>query len=80
MLMSTAKGRNISIPNPVEALLGHAKSDDDVHMIAVVLLRWVFQRSRNTVTLGRIIVDQIGDSEHAAIRPLDQLILNAISY
>src|SRR5262245_1879651 len=60
-------------PNPVEAFLRHAKGDDDVHMVAVVFLRLVLERGRNAVALGRIVIDQISNPEHAAPRSFDQL-------
>lgn len=60
-------------PDPVKTFLRHAKGDDDVHMVAVVLLRRVFQRGRNTVALGRIVINQVGNPEHSAVGRFDQL-------
>jgi hypothetical protein len=42
-------------------------------MVAIVLLRGVFQRGGYAVALGRVVIDQIGDLEHAARSGLDQL-------
>ena len=42
-----ADRERVFAPNPVEALLCHAERNDDVHMIAVVALRRVFQRRQN---------------------------------
>src|SRR5262249_55643488 len=42
---SVANRQGMLTPNPVEAFLGHAEGDDDVYMVAVVLLRRIFQRS-----------------------------------
>ena len=53
-------------PNPVEAFLRHAQGDDDVHVVAVVLLRRVPQRGGNPVPLGRIVIHQIGNFEDPA--------------
>ena len=36
-------GQRVFAPNPVKAFLGHSEGDDDVHMVAVVLLGRVFQ-------------------------------------
>ncbi len=63
-----ADRQRVLAPNPVEAFLRHAEGDDDVHMVAVVLLRRVFQRGGNAVALGRIVIDQVGDPEDAARR------------
>src|SRR3546814_11648544 len=41
-----ADREGVFAPNPVEAFLRHTKRDDDVHMVAVVLLRRVFLRDR----------------------------------
>ena len=42
-------------------------------MVAVVLLRGVFQRGGNLVALGRLVIHQIGDAQHASLGRLDQL-------
>ena len=42
-------------------------------MVAVVLLRRVFQRGGNAVALGRVVIDQIGDPQDAAVGRLDEL-------
>ena len=68
-----ADGQRVLAPDPVEAFLRHAEGDDDVHMVAVVLLRRVFQRGGHPVALRRVVIDQIGDPQHAAVRRLDQL-------
>ena len=60
-------------PNPIEALFGHAKGDDDIYVIAVVLLGGVFQRRRNLVPFGSFVIDQIGNPQNASVRCLDQL-------
>src|SRR3546814_1318577 len=60
-------------PNPVKAFLRHAERDDDVHMIAIVLLRGVFERGGNTIPLGCVIVHKVSDAKDAPFRRLDQL-------
>ena len=60
-------------PDPVEPFLGHAERDDDVHMVAVVLLACVLQRGGNPVAPGGVIINQIGDPEDPALLRLDQL-------
>jgi len=60
-------------PDPVEALFGHAQRDDDIDMIAVVLLSRVFQGSRDFIALGRVIIHQIGNTQYTPIRCLHQL-------
>ena len=57
-----ADRQRVFAPNPVEAFLRHAERDDDVHIVAVVLLRRVFQRGGNAVALGGIVIDQVGDA------------------
>ena len=42
-------------------------------MVAVVLLRRVFERGGHAVALGGIVIDEIGDSQQAAIGALDTL-------
>ena len=68
-----ADRQRVLAPDPVEALLRHAESDDDVHMVAVVLLCGVLQRGGNPVALGGVIINQVGDPQDAAFRRLDQL-------
>jgi hypothetical protein len=60
-------------PNPVEAFLRHAEGDDDVHIVAVVLLRRVFQRGGYAVALVGVVIDEVGDPQHAPLRRLDEL-------
>ena len=64
---AVADGQRVFAPDPVEAFLRHAQRDDDVHMVAVVLLRRVFQRGGHAVALGGVVIHQIGDVQHAAI-------------
>ena len=54
--------QGVFAPDPIEPLFRHPEGDDDVDMIAVVLLRGVFQRGGNLVTLGWLVVHQIGDA------------------
>ncbi len=73
-----ADGERVFAPDPVEAFLRHAQRDDDVHIIPVVLLRRVFERGGHAVALAGIVIDQIGDPQHAACvyttwGPLDKL-------
>jgi len=65
--------QGVLAPNPVEAFLCHAERDDNVYVVAVVLLRRVFQRGGNAVTFRGVVIDQIGDLEHPGVRRLDQL-------
>ena len=68
-----ADGQRVLAPNPVESFLRHAERDDDVHIVAVVLLRRVFQRGGNAVALGGIVIHQVGDAQDAAVRRFDEL-------
>ena len=54
--------QGVFAPDPIEPFFRHTQGDDDVDMIAVVLLRGVFQRGGNLVTLGWLVVHQIGDA------------------
>src|SRR3546814_5466136 len=60
-------------PDPVEPFLGHAQCDDDIHVVAVVLLACVLQRGGNPVALGRVVIDQIGDPKDSVLRRFDEL-------
>ncbi|MMZ60278.1 hypothetical protein D1872_223560 [compost metagenome] len=48
-------------PNPVETFLRHAKSDNNVHMIAIILISRIFQGGRYPVTFSRIVIYKIGN-------------------
>ena len=60
-------------PNPVKPLLRHAKRDDDVDMVAVVLLGRVLECGRHPVAFGRVVVDEVRDLECPAVIELDEL-------
>ena len=60
-------------PNPVEAFFRHAQCNDDVHVVTVELLGGVFQCVNNVVTLRRVIIYKVGDSQDSAIRKLHKL-------
>ncbi|MDT4876555.1 hypothetical protein FQZ97_1119960 [compost metagenome] len=60
-------------PNPVETLFRHAKGDDDIDMITVVLLRRVLQRGRDAVALARFVIDEVSDLQYSARRCFDEL-------
>src|SRR3546814_3348382 len=60
-------------PNPVKAFLRHAERDDDVNMIAIVLLRGVFERGGNPIPPGCVIVHKVSAAKDAPFRRLDQL-------
>ena len=60
-------------PNPVKPLLGHPQSDDDIDVIAIVLLASVFQRRRHAIAFARIIIDQVCNPQGAPVRCPDQL-------
>ena len=60
-------------PDPVEAFLGHAEGNDDVDMVAVVVLIRIPECRRDPLSPGRVIIDQVGDPKHAAPGRLDQL-------
>ncbi len=66
-LDAVADRQRVLAPNPVEAFLRHAQRDDDVHMVAVVLLRRVFQRGGYAVALRGVVIDEISDAQHAAV-------------
>ena len=68
-----ADGQRVLAPDPVEALLRHAERDNDVHMVAVVLLRRVLQRGGDAIPLGAVVVDQVRDAQGPAVRRPDQL-------
>ena len=50
-------GECVVAPNPVEAFLGHAQRDNDVHPVAVVLLRRVSEGGGDAVALRGVVVD-----------------------
>src|SRR5690554_2142015 len=53
-------------PDPIEALLRHAQRDDDIHVVAVVFLRGVFERSQNLPALGLVsVVHEVSNLENA---------------
>ena len=56
-----ADRQRVIAPNPVEAFLRHAERNDDVDVLPVVLLVWVPERCCDPLTLGRVVVNQIGD-------------------
>ena len=60
-------------PDPIEALLGHPERDDDIDMVAVVLLRGVAQRGGHALALGGIVIHQIGDFQNPSGRHLHEL-------
>ena len=49
-----ADGQRMFAPQPVEALLGHAKGDNDIDMVAVVFLRRVLQRGGDPVPFSSV--------------------------
>ena len=54
-------------PYPVEAFFCHAQRDDHIHVVAVVLLRRVFQRGQHTGTHGQVaVVHQVRHLQRAA--------------
>ena len=66
---AVANGQRVFAPDPVKALLGHAQGNDDVHMVAVVLLRRVFQRRQDARAPGSVaVVHQVGHLQGAAVR------------
>ena len=60
-------------PDPVKPFLGHPQRNDDVHMIAVVLLRRILQGSDNLVAPYRLIFHQIGNTQHPAVGTTHQM-------
>ena len=40
---AVADGQRVLAPDPIESLLGHPEGDNNVHVVAVVFLRRVFQ-------------------------------------
>src|SRR5262249_2616797 len=55
---SITDGQRVLAPDPVEAFLRHTEGDDDVHMVANVLLRRVLQRGGNPIAPGGVgIID-----------------------
>src|SRR5262249_4538376 len=60
-------------PNPVKAFLSHAKGNDNVYMIAIVLLRRVLERGGDFVPLMGIVIAEISDTQHFASRSLHKL-------
>ena len=60
-------------PYPVEAFLRHAEGDNDVHMVAIVLLRRVLQGGRHAIALGRVVVHQVGNTQQPALKRPHQL-------
>ena len=58
---AVANGQRVFAPNPIEPLFGHAQRDDDVHVVAVVFLRGVFECGQHARTSGGIaVIHQIG--------------------
>ncbi|MNN08175.1 hypothetical protein D3C81_1210250 [compost metagenome] len=70
---AVSHGQRVFAPDPVEAFFGHAQRNDDVDVIAVVLLCWVFQGCRDFVALGRVVIHQISNTQHAPLDGLHQL-------
>lgn len=70
---AVANSQGVLAPDPVEAFLRHAERDDDVHIVPVVLLRRVLERSGHTVALRGVVIDEIGDPQDTAVGPLDEL-------
>src|SRR5581483_1136234 len=70
---TVANGQRVFAPNPIEAFLCHAERNDDVHIVAVVLLRRVFQRGRYPVAPGNVVIHEVGNAQDAAARNLDKL-------
>ena len=62
-----ADSQSVFAPNPVETFLRHAKRNDDVHIIAVVFLRRVFQRGGNAVAPGGVVIHKVGDTQDAPL-------------
>ncbi|GCD64299.1 hypothetical protein NBRC3278_3392 [Acetobacter pasteurianus NBRC 3278] len=60
-------------PDPVKPFLGHPQRNNDVHMIAVVLLRRILQGSDNLVAPNRLIFHQISNTQHPAIGTTHQM-------
>ena len=58
---SIADGQRVLAPDPVEALLRHAKGDDDVHVVAVVGMGRVLERPDDAVSEGSVIIHKIRD-------------------
>ena len=53
---AVADGQGVLAPDPIEAFLGHAECNDHVHVVAVVLVRGVFQRLKYTRAHSRVAV------------------------
>jgi hypothetical protein len=71
---AVADGQGVLAPDPVETLLGHAQRDDDVHVVAVILVRRVFQRTQHARALGRVaVVHQVGHLQGATVLACDQV-------
>ena len=70
---TVADGEGVLAPHPVEALLGHAQGDDEVHMVAVELVGRVLQGRHHPVALGGVVVHQVGDAQPAALGGPNQL-------
>ena len=68
-----ADRQRVLAPNPVKALLGHPQRDDDVHMVAIVLLRGIAQRGGDALALHGIVIHQIGNFQNPPVRRLHQL-------
>ena len=68
---SIADRQRVLAPDPIETFLRHAQGNDDVHVIAVVLLPGVLQRRRDAVALGGGVVNQVGDPQDAALLRLN---------
>ena len=60
-------------PDPVEALFRHAQGDDDIDVVAVVLVGGVFEGGGNLIALVGVVIHQVGNFEHPTVRGADQL-------
>ena len=70
---AVADRQRVIAPDPVETLLGHAESDDDVDMVAVVHPVRIPERGRDPLPFAWVVIDQVGDPENPAVVRLDQL-------
>ena len=66
-------GQRVIAPDPVKAFLRHSKGDDDVHMVPVVLLPGIPECGGDPVPPSGVVVDEVGDPEHAPAGGLHQL-------
>ena len=65
---TVADRQRVLAPNPVESFLRHAQGDDDVDVIAIVLLRRILRARRDSFALGRIVIHEVGDLQNLAVR------------